>query len=51
MIEVSQNNLAAINLYKNLGFKIINTRLNYYDNQAHALVMRYQALLKFKNKD
>lgn len=30
-LEVNVNNIGAINLYKKLGFKIINIRKNYYD--------------------
>ena len=31
-LEVSENNLAAINLYKKNGFKILAVRKNYYHN-------------------
>lgn len=38
MLEVNENNIVAINLYKRLGFKIINTRKDYYKD-GNALIM------------
>ena len=37
-LEVSENNTAAINLYKKFGFEIINRRHGYYDD-ADAFLM------------
>lgn len=37
-LEVNENNTAAINLYKKIGFTLINKRRNYYGNET-ALVM------------
>ena len=39
MLEVDENNLSAIHLYKNFGFEILNTRKNYYGINS-ALIMR-----------
>ena len=39
MLEVDENNLSAIHLYKNFGFEILNTRKNYYGMNS-ALIMR-----------
>lgn len=39
-IEVRKKNIAAVEFYKKFGFKIINTRKNYYENDD-ALVMQY----------
>lgn len=38
ILEVNVNNIPAINLYKKLGFKIINTRKKYY-NGIDAYIM------------
>ncbi len=38
ILEVNVNNIPAINLYKKLGFKIINTRKKYY-NGTDAYIM------------
>lgn len=38
LLEVSSNNVNAINLYKKMGFKTINIRKNYY-NDSDAYVM------------
>lgn len=39
MLEVNENNIAAISLYKKNGFEIINKRNNYYGSDA-ALIMK-----------
>ena len=39
MLEVDENNLSVIHLYKNFGFEILNTRKNYYGMNS-ALIMR-----------
>lgn len=39
-IEVRKKNIAAVEFYKKFGFKIINIRKNYYENDD-ALVMQY----------
>ena len=38
-LEVSEQNLPAINLYKKLNFKIIQVRKKYYQNNIDAFVM------------
>ncbi len=38
-LEVSEQNLPAINLYKKLNFKIIQVRKKYYQNNTDAFVM------------
>ena len=38
MLEVRENNIAAINLYKKFGFKVINIRDKYY-KEENALIM------------
>ncbi len=38
-LEVRVNNTPAINLYKNLGYKILYTRKNYYLDGTDAYVM------------
>jgi len=38
-LEVNINNIYAINMYNNLGFKIGSVRKNYYDNKEDALLM------------
>ncbi len=40
MLEVSTNNTPAINLYKKMGFQIINIRKKYYEN-GDAYVMKW----------
>ena len=40
MLEVRKSNVAAIGLYKNLGFEVISERKNYYQNSEDALVMK-----------
>ena len=40
MLEVSTDNRPAINLYKKVGFQIINVRKNYYENKD-AYVMKW----------
>lgn len=45
ILEVRKGNLAAQNLYKGLGFKVISIRNKYYsDNDEDALVMMYEKL-------
>lgn len=39
MLEVNENNIGAISLYKKSGFEIINKRNNYYGSDA-ALIMK-----------
>ena len=39
MLEVNDNNIGAISLYKKSGFEIINKRNNYYGSDA-ALIMK-----------
>lgn len=39
MLEVNENNIAAISLYKKNGFEIINKRNNYYGSDS-ALIMK-----------
>ena len=39
-LEVASNNLRAYNLYKKLGFKIVNTRKKYYNNDD-AYIMKW----------
>lgn len=38
-LEVNENNLPAINLYKKYGFKKVGLRKKYYNNQNNALLM------------
>lgn len=38
-LEVNENNLPAINLYKKLGFRIDYIRKNYYSNGENAFIM------------
>lgn len=41
-LEVRQNNVSAIKLYENTGFKLVNIRKDYYsDTHENALVMVY----------
>ena len=40
-LEVKKSNAAAINLYNNTGFQIINIRYNYYKDGSDAFVMCY----------
>ena len=37
ILEVSKNNIAAINMYKKLGFKKVSTRKKYYRIGANFL--------------
>ena len=39
ILEVSSNNLNAINFYNNNGFIVINIRNNYYQDGSDALIM------------
>lgn len=39
VLEVSDNNKKAINLYKKLGFSVINKREKYYKDGSNALLM------------
>lgn len=42
-LEVSVNNIPAINLYKKFGLEIINTRKNYYeDSDAYLMGVKYE---------
>jgi len=41
-LEVKEGNLSAINLYKRLGFNVINLRKNYYKDGKTALIMRLE---------
>jgi ribosomal protein S18 acetylase RimI-like enzyme len=43
-LEVSENNLAAIQLYITTGFQIIQTKKEYYKDGSSALVMRKNLL-------
>jgi [ribosomal protein S18]-alanine N-acetyltransferase len=38
-LEVRQSNLAALTLYKNLGFHVVGERRGYYENKEDALVL------------
>jgi len=38
-LEVKHNNIEAISLYTNLGFRQISKRANYYGNNIHAVVL------------
>ena len=40
MLEVRNNNIAAIKLYKSLGFESVSKRKSYYKGSEDALVMR-----------
>ena len=40
ILEVASNNEVALNLYKKNGFKIINIRKKYYNNQIDAYMMK-----------
>lgn len=39
-LEVSENNIAAINLYKKNNFKEITRRKNYYSDGSNAIIMQ-----------
>lgn len=41
MLEVNENNINAINLYKKIGFITIAKRVNYYGLQQNAITMKY----------
>ena len=41
-LEVKEGNLSAINLYKKLGFNVINSRKNYYKDGRTALIMHLE---------
>ena len=41
-LEVKEGNLLAINLYKKLGFNVINLRKNYYKDRRTALIMHLE---------
>ena len=38
-LEVAENNLPAIHLYKKFMFKIVGIRPNYYNNETNAILM------------
>lgn len=38
-LEVNENNLPAIELYKKTGFNIVGRRKKYYDNEFDAIIM------------
>ena len=38
-LEVSEKNIAAINLYKSVGFEIVATRNNYYGHGENGILM------------
>ncbi len=40
ILEVNVSNKAAFNLYKKFGFKVINTRKNYYQNEDAYLMVK-----------
>lgn len=40
ILEVNVNNKEAFNLYKKFGFKVINTRLKYYNGEDAFLMMK-----------
>ena len=44
LLEVSNNNEAAINLYDKFGFKTINVRKKYYKDGSDALIMERMVL-------
>lgn len=39
-LEVSKNNIAAINLYKKYGFEVVAVRKNYYKDQDGLLMLK-----------
>ncbi len=41
-LEVKEGNLSAVNLYKRLGFNVINLRKNYYKDGRTALIMHFE---------
>ena len=41
-LEVKEGNLSAVNLYKRLGFRVINLRRNYYKDGRTALIMHLE---------
>lgn len=40
LLEVSQNNIVAKNMYYNFGFEQISVRKNYYSDGSNALILR-----------
>lgn len=40
-LEVNENNLPAIKIYKQSGFNEISIRKNYYNNSENAIIMEY----------
>ena len=40
MLEVNENNLPAINLYKKIGFKEVYVRRKYYEGKYDAIIMK-----------
>jgi ribosomal protein S18 acetylase RimI-like enzyme len=47
-LEVGDNNLAALNLYKKCGFQQYGFRYSYYEDGGHALLLRKHLLLNDK---
>ncbi|WP_017446923.1 GNAT family N-acetyltransferase/peptidase C39 family protein [Gayadomonas joobiniege] len=48
-LEVAQNNIAAINLYQKLGFKVFDVYPDYYADHQNALRMQKRLLFKPQN--
>lgn len=40
LLEVSENNLPAIQFYKKIGFEVIYIRKKYYSNNSNAIIMQ-----------
>ncbi len=40
-LEVNENNLPAINLYKKMGFEVVGLRKMYYNGKSNAILMDY----------
>lgn len=48
-LEVKEDNIPAMSLYKKLGFKLLYTRDNYYSDGKDAVVMVYEKKAKVMN--